>query len=299
MLFVIILVPVVLFGLVGGISYYFLKKAGYANENAGGKNESTAQDFIPIEKVEDGCLVLNGGKYRKYIECSSTNYALKTDEEQISIEMIFQRFINSLTFPVVIFLQTKVIDNSKRLRKIQEDGSAVKRTFPALENYADQYLGAMRNINDFIGNSTQKKKYIILPYDDVVSIDGMTEADTKEYIKRELENRCDIVMSGLAAIDVKTKVLNDEEIIELIYSSLYRDDYTYAENINEHEALALLVSSKNNSLYMPDAGKKIASNLLAAANLLNAVADENQEARADADLLYDLYRKFEAKPERV
>ena len=184
-LLIIILIPVILFGTIGGISLFHQKIRIHGKRQIEIKSVESVQEF-PFEGIDEDCLIIEGGKYRKIIECSSTNYALKTDEEQVSIEMIFQRFINSLTFPVVFFLQTRVIDNAKRLMLLHEDVSVIKRTFPMLEDYADRYMEEMRHVNEFIGNSTQKKRFIIVPFDEAVAIDGLTEEDQAAYIKRNL-----------------------------------------------------------------------------------------------------------------
>lgn len=293
---IIILIPVILFGTIGGISYHLIKKSGHLGSSASNaKTVSTVQDFIPLEDIVDDCLLLEGGKYRRVVECSSTNYALKTDEEQVSIEMIFQRFINSLTFPVVLFLQTRVIDNAKRLRMLHEDISVVKRTFPMLENYADQYMTEMRSVNEFIGNSTQKKRYIIVPFDEAVTIEGLTTEDQIVYTQKELDNRCDIVMSGLASLGVKTHVLDNAELIELVYSSFYRDDYSYAENITQNEALSMIIAASENVLYKPPADKKIASSLLEAMTLLNQKPDPSEEDQEALKQVQSVYQKYERK----
>lgn len=296
-LLIIILIPVILFGTIGGISFYFIRKSGYmGNDKSRSKSVESVQEFLPFEGIDEDCLIIEGGKYRKIIECSSTNYALKTDEEQVSIEMIFQRFINSLTFPVVFFLQTRVIDNAKRLMLLHEDASVIKRTFPMLEDYADRYMEEMRHVNEFIGNSTQKKRFIIVPFDEAVAIDGLTEEDQAAYIKKELDNRCDIVMSGLASLGVKTHVLDRGEIVELLYSSFYRDDYSYSENLTNEEALSMLVSARENVLHKPPVNKKIASNLLEVMTLIDSgLADKTEEDKEIIEQLQKAYRRYEIK----
>ena len=64
---------------------------------------------------------MGGHDYRLVIECSSTNYNLKTDTEREMIELSFQKLLNSLTFPITIFIQTKVLDNTKILSQMEEE----------------------------------------------------------------------------------------------------------------------------------------------------------------------------------
>ena len=63
-----------------------------------------AQDFLPFDDIQNGIIILPNYCYRAVMECTSLNYDLKTEGERDQIEMSFQRFINSLSFPTTIFL---------------------------------------------------------------------------------------------------------------------------------------------------------------------------------------------------
>ena len=48
---------------------------------------STTQDFIPIQEIRDGVIILKNGGMRAIILASSLNFALKSQDEQSSILM--------------------------------------------------------------------------------------------------------------------------------------------------------------------------------------------------------------------
>ena len=72
--------------------------------------QSTTQDFIPIQEIRDGVIILKNGGMRAIILASSLNFALKSQDEQSSILMQFQNFVNSLDFSIQIFVQSKKLD---------------------------------------------------------------------------------------------------------------------------------------------------------------------------------------------
>ncbi len=206
--------------------------------------DAIAQDFLPFEDIRSGMIILPGHCCRAVIECSSINYDLKTEGEREQIEMAFQQFLNSLSFPVSIFLQTREIDNTGRIEKLREEISRTLVQFPGMEPYARQFLQDMEHLNERIGNTQQKKRFIIVPYDDAVTMEKLSDRDKEDYAARELRNRCSMLRSGLDATGVLTRVLDTEEVVELIYSCCNRDNFSYAKAIASGDAFSLFVDGE-------------------------------------------------------
>lgn len=211
-------------------------------------NITTAQEFLPFEDIRDGMIVLGGHRYRAVIECSSTNYNLKTDREKEMIEVAFQRFVNSFSFPVTFYIQTKVIDNSKMLELLQEEIREAVSAFPQLEQYGNIYFNEMAGLNSYIGNNKQKKKYIIVPFDDAINLVDLSDSEKYEYASKELYNRASILVDGLGAIGVKAKILDTKELAELIFSTYHKDNYMHVENVVNGEFLTLMTEGENNHM---------------------------------------------------
>ena len=74
------------------------------------KSSKTTQEFVPIQEIRDGVIILKNGGMRSIILASSLNFALKSGDEQASILLQFQNFLNSLDFSVQIFIQSKKLD---------------------------------------------------------------------------------------------------------------------------------------------------------------------------------------------
>jgi len=211
-------------------------------------NITTAQEFLPFEDVRDGMVCLGGHRYRIYIECSSTNYNLKTDKEKEIIEISFQRFLNSLTFPVTIFIQTRKMDHSKMLSLLEEEIKESVSQYPQLTEYANAYYSEMLNLHSYIGNNKQKKKYIIVPYEEAINLPNLSDEEKYEYSLKEIYTRASMICDGLHAIGVRTKILNTKEVAELIFSTYHKDNYTHVENLVNGEFLTLMVEGERNPI---------------------------------------------------
>lgn len=242
---IIVCVMLVIFGAMGAFVYFILKKTDPKSQDSSERNNiRTAQEFLPFEDIRNNMIVLGNHKYRAVLLCSSTNYQLKTSGEREQIELSFQRFLNSITFPITFFMQTKVIDNSKRLEDLQHEIEGTVREFPNISNYAEQYLKDMVNLNQIIGNNQQKKRYIIVTYDDAGSLGTLSDEEKAVHAEKELRHRCESIIGNLQAVGVRAEILRTPDLIELIYSCYYRDDYSYAEAIAKNEPFSLFVSGE-------------------------------------------------------
>lgn len=244
-----ILIMVVLFtifGIVGVLVYMQIKKTDPNNienvENGTTTNLSeTVQGFLPFEDIKDSMIHLGNHKYRVVIKCNSINYNLKTEKEQDVIELSYQRFLNSLSHPIQIFIQTKVMDNAKMLESLKEDIISSVGDFPILQDYGEYYYDEMTHIYDNIGNNKEKKKYIVVPFDDAIELTNSTEQEKYEYAMNELQNRCLIVIDGLQSLGIQAEFLKSDELIDLLYTVYHKDSANQSENISSGDFLSLLV----------------------------------------------------------
>lgn len=230
---------------IGGISalLFFLVKR--LDPMAGDKTEeeslSIAQDFLPFDDVRTGMIILPDHCYRAVVECSSLNYDLKTDGERDQIELSFQQFINSLSFPISIFLQTKEIDNSRRIETLKAEIKTTLVEFTGMKSYAEQYIRDMENLSSRIGNNQQKKRYVVISYDEASQLGQLSDGEKVAYARKELLNRCNSICNSLDAVGVQSSKLDTPELIELLYSCYNRENFSYAEAITSSDAFSLFV----------------------------------------------------------
>jgi len=237
---------VLMFGAIGAFVFFMIKKLDPQNKDTSENPHITeAQEFLPFEDISNNMIILPNHRYRAVLSCSSTNYQLKTAGEREQIEMSFQRFLNTITFPITFFLQTKVIDNTERMKALAKDAERTVAEFPNMVNYAEQYQKDMANLNQVIGNNQQKKRYIIVTYDDSGDLNTLSDEEKVIHAEKEILHRCNGLISNLQSVGVKATVLNTAELIELVYSCYYRDDYSYAEAIADKEPFAMFVSGED------------------------------------------------------
>lgn len=241
-LLIMVIIFLVIFGILGAVLWTVIKKTDPKNQDTTEDPQiKEAQAFLPFTDIRDDVIMLPHQRYRMVLECSSLNYNLKTPAERDQIELSFHRFLNTVSFPITFFLQTKTIDNRERLATLDKNIEEALTIYPGIRSYAQQYRKDMEDLNARIGNSHQKKRYIIVTYDDVGTLDSLSAEEKDVYARKELFNRCNTVRSNLEGVGVNSRILTTPELVELIYSCYYRDDYSYSEAIADKEAFALFV----------------------------------------------------------
>lgn len=190
-------------------------------------NENT-QSFIPIDEIRDGVIILKDGGIRSIIMVSSMNFDLKSDDEQEALLAQFQGMLNSLEFPIQMFVQSRRLDiqpylNSleKRLKDIPEE---------LLQIQTKEYIEYIKLFTEEY-NIMRKNFFVVIPYDQAISksskgvfalLDKLSPANKKqntrfEEAKVQLEQRVGIVQQGLASMGMRGVQLGTQEIIEVYY----------------------------------------------------------------------------------
>lgn len=194
--------------------------------------QKTTQDFIPIQEIRDGVIILKNGGMRAVILASSLNFALKSQDEQSSILMQFQNFVNSLDFSIQIFIQSKKLDIRPYIALL-EDRYKEQMT-ELMKIQVREYIEFIRTFVEST-NIMSKSFFVVIPYDPpmltasknpISSMFGgkgtakeqTASADAKfqEY-RSQLEQRVAVVEQGLVRCGVRAAELGTEEVVELFY----------------------------------------------------------------------------------
>jgi hypothetical protein len=101
---------------------------------------------------------------RLILKCSSINFLLKSSEEQDAIIISFQRFLNTLKFPIQILIRSKKLDIDSYLQNLKD--KALKQKNPLLQNQTYEYIEYLKKLIE-VAQIMKKEFYIIVPFDTV------------------------------------------------------------------------------------------------------------------------------------
>ena len=192
----------------------------------------TTQSFLRLSEIKNDTVVMDDGTLRAILAVSSTNFDLKSQEEQNSIIFAFQRFVNSLEFSVQILMQSRKMEIGGYLEKLKK--MAEKQTNELLRVQTLEYV---EFINRLIENASimNKNFYIIVPLGTSIlpkasgffsrvfgngkSKETKQRLENFEKSKADLDLRAESVLSNLGGMGLKGARLKTEEIIQLYYNS--------------------------------------------------------------------------------
>lgn len=199
------------------------------------KDARATQDFVPIEEVRDGIVILKDGSMRAIVMTSSLNFALKGADEQEAILSQFQNFLNSLEFPVQIFIQSRDLDIRPYIALLEERYK--EQTNDLMQIQTREYIEFVKKFVEDT-NIMSKHFFIVVPYSTSVArtkkgilslldLGGkkgkkkQTKSEAKavafEESRSQIEQRVSVVEQGLARTGIRVVSLGTEEIIELFY----------------------------------------------------------------------------------
>jgi len=223
-----------------------------------GKSKNSAisvQKYLSITEIHDDTVVLKNGGIRSVLEIKPVNFNLKSEEEQNSIIYGYQKFLNSLNFPIQILIKSRKLDIDKYLDSLIE-----KQRKQTNKMLAIQMLEHIDYIDELVkyADIMDKRFYIIVsmefnksderksswasfldkikPSDTILDIVKRKKAFAN--LKKDLDARVNMVKTGLGSCGVAIEQLKTEKLITLFYQS-YNDNLSHMQKMNKPQDTAV------------------------------------------------------------
>ena len=81
--------------------------------------DSTTQRYLPFSEIRDNLMIMKDGSSRMVLKVHAVNFNLKSSEEQDAIIYAYQRFLNSLRFPIQIIVRSLKVDIENYISKLK------------------------------------------------------------------------------------------------------------------------------------------------------------------------------------
>lgn len=223
--------------------------------------------FIKFDKIANDMIYQNNGeRYTMVIQCKGINYNLMSEIEQMAVEEGFIMFLNTLKFPIQLYVQTRSIDLSDNVRvykervkdfvnkqnevaakynEIEDDVDATEEEISYMKKEKLKYA----NIAEYASDITryvermalnkymlQRNFYIVFSYNksELVTTENFSKEEYEDLCYNELYTRAQGIVGSLITCSVNCKILTSNELAQLVYVSFNKDD---ANVINIKDAL--------------------------------------------------------------
>ena len=218
-------------------------------------NKQSIYSFMEFDKIEDNMIVRrNGTKFLMVIECQGVNYDLMSGLEKNSVEQGFIQFLNTLRYPIQIYVQTRTVNLESGIIKYKERINAIKDRLLKKQmeynrkeamGYSQEELNKARlevtreqNLYEYgvdLVNNTErmslnknilrKHYYVIIDYvPEDINTNNYGKDEISNMAFSELYTKAQSIINALAVCNVNGKILDSNGLAELLYIAYNRDD---------------------------------------------------------------------------
>lgn len=212
------------------------------------------KNFMDFDEIKDNMILQKNGKRMvMVVQCQGVNYDLMSSMEKIGVEQGFIQFLNTLTRPIQIYVQSRkvnleesIINYNKRLKPIEINYNKSKLQYEQAqknpnidsEKFKKIKLEYIRQKNlyeytkDIISNTEKmslnkniltKKYYIAISYYPDNSEELFKKDEMIDMAFSELYTNAQSILRTLSVCGITGKVLNSEELADLLYVAYNRD----------------------------------------------------------------------------
>ena len=213
-------------------------------------------DFMEFDTVVDNMISQkNGNRYIMVVECQGINYDLMSEVEKNAVEEGFLQFLNSLRYPVQIYTQTRTVNLDSSIQTYKEKVREIETNLEKLDmqykqmqragTYTKEQLDKayyeytkQRNLYEYgkdIVYSTEKmslnknvlnkKYYVVIPYYiEELGENSFDKEEQRNMAFSELYTRAQSTVRTLSVCGINAKVMNSNELVELLYVAYNRDE---------------------------------------------------------------------------
>lgn len=303
-------------------------KANYITRD--GKSIDSIYQFMEFDSITDNMIVRKNGKqYVMIIECKGINYDLLSEDEKNAVEVGFIEMLNTLRFPIQLYVQTRTLDLSELIKEYKKRTDDMKDQIRRLDYQISnasakndvETLNRLRferkrrvnileygeSIEDYTikmsesKNILQQKTYVVVSYytSEYGDVSKYSPEEINDIAFSELYTRCQTIIRALASAEVTGRVISSEEIAELLYIAYNRDG---SESYNVKNA----IESNYDRLYstsrdvieerkkrieeqIDDEASKVAANSILKADQINR-EEREKRIRQRAQEMIDEYK---------
>ena len=240
--------------------------------------QNSTQNMLMISEIRDGIAIMSDGTFRAVIMCKSINFDLMSSAEREAVEFSYQGFLNSLYFPIQIFVRSQKVDLRPYLEKLDKIRSQTDNMLLGL--LMQDYVAFLADVASQT-NIMDKKFYVVIEFPDPTEKDikstvkqsagfftGLANLLTPgsktthvvideaqlEAAKTELRNRVQAAMQGLQQCGVQSIPLDTQELIELYYDAYNPDTATRQQLKNFNDLTAPVITKADGPAPVPSGG---------------------------------------------
>jgi hypothetical protein len=199
------------------------------------KITNTTQEHLDIADIRNNIIVLKNGSASTVLQAYAINFDLLSMQEQDAAIASYSSLLNSLSFPIQVTIRSKKMDISSYLENLKEYekkelNTKIKSQIKAYRHFIQEELVVKEDVLD-------KSFYITIPYNTInlgdsnplgwmdkimggLKLGSKSNLNIEKILQDaavELEPKKNFLIKEFARIGIKTRPLDNAELIKLFY----------------------------------------------------------------------------------
>lgn len=237
------------------------------------KKAVTCQDLLDYRDIyQDGVIELPGFRFRVVLEVEPVNESLKSFKERQSLWLGFRNLVQTINIPYTFKIETRFLDLRDYLNGIRECSDQKPLL---LKEYGYELFQWLDKKSENKQNR-DRRCYIILKIDSAsnsiesgvksgnpflnnalssltaLQKSSIPEKEIRRMAVDELRVMGGLVVSALEGMDIISRQLNKQEVLDMIYGTFNRDlaPYCRINDADREEMFSLFMTSKTPEIFL-------------------------------------------------
>ena len=193
------------------------------------KVKKTLSNLWGIDGFNNQVITINKGQQSIIVELESIEYSLLHDGEKNTVDRELISIAQMLKFPIQFLEVKKQIELGDMLEEIKINTINANSN---VKEYAKQIMKHLEQLQED-QNLFERKNYMVI-----------SSFNNRKTAEIELKEFYQLLRYHLLNIKVSTRLLNNKEILELIYEQLHKGNKNKVSDIEEKGGLDLYVTNK-------------------------------------------------------
>ena len=179
-----------------------------------------------------------------------------SDVEQLAVEEGFITFLNTLTAPIQLYVQAQNLDLKGTIKVYKDHVDKIREEFENVNNEYNRINEAFDSTQDEINKISKERNktlnvyeyasdivnyverislnksllqrtfFVLVSYhsSEINAIDRFSKDEIRNICYNELVTRAQSIINGLASCSVSGRILNSNEVADVLYTAYNRDD---------------------------------------------------------------------------
>ncbi|MFZ5632118.1 MAG: hypothetical protein ACOY40_04660 [Bacillota bacterium] len=237
------------------------------------KKLKTSQDLMNYREIyPDGIIELPGLRFRLVMEVEPVNESLKSFKERQSLWLGFRNLVQTINIPCTFKIETRFLDLREYLASIKRCSDP---KMPLLRDYGHELYQWLEKKSENRQNR-DRRCYIILKIDAVskgvesgvktanpllnsalsslagLQRSGLPERELRKMAMDELRVMCGVIISALEGLDIVSRQLNKEDVLDMVYGAFNRDlaPYCRIADADREDMFSLFMTSNTPEVFL-------------------------------------------------